>query len=295
MPRRKSHEWTQYELNTLVCLMAKQEHTSSALNLATELNTALHTVDVNDDIDKREIQDMVQEILLTRPAFAKMLSRHRILKITRVLKRSFERALYLSGDLADKEEDLKRKGDRQRTFREAVGQDDDDSNQQSEPSSPARTQVIAADWGGGALDTKGQVDDWGGAHVVLKSTEESMKGPDEYREINASGDKQAFLLGISDTQRAVGDLISTYSSRSSDKLPFYEEHAEDRSYPGHQLPDAWDWCSMRHLDSDVSVVGGGEFRGDDNGTGEEVVEEATAEIEAIETMGKPAWGGWGGV
>ncbi|KAI9723336.1 MAG: hypothetical protein M1812_001219 [Candelaria pacifica] len=106
MPR---HKWTKYELHTLLCFLAKQEHTESEIHLSTEFNKALSSMDYAGDIDKKEIRAKVLSLLKERPAFAKMLLRNKIPKLTRTLRLSFERALNFTGDIG--EEKPSRKND----------------------------------------------------------------------------------------------------------------------------------------------------------------------------------------
>ncbi len=98
MSRRK---WTKYELHTLLCFMAKQEHTESRIHLATELNKSFSLMDYASDIDMSEIHTKVVSLLKERPAFAKMLLRNRTPKLTRTLRMSFERALNFTGDVGE--------------------------------------------------------------------------------------------------------------------------------------------------------------------------------------------------
>lgn len=74
--------------------------------LPTAVNNALHRNDHAQDIDHREIHRKAKAILGERPAFANMLMRQRVPKMTRTLMRVFERGLKFSGEkvpVADEE------------------------------------------------------------------------------------------------------------------------------------------------------------------------------------------------
>ncbi|KAI9702433.1 MAG: hypothetical protein M1836_000912 [Candelina mexicana] len=149
MPR---HKWTKYELRTLLCFLAKQEHTDSEIHLATELNKALSSMDYAGDIDKKEIHTKVMSLLKERPAFAKMLLRNKIPKLTRTLRLSFERALNFTGDAGEERPSRKK---------DAIAATEWGNGQQETSASDG----VGQEWGGiagrdGTADTA--IGGWGG-------------------------------------------------------------------------------------------------------------------------------------
>ena len=100
------HAWTAHELHTLLSLIARHAHTDpDPLALATRLNDALHRGDHAADISLDAIREKTAQLLRERSAFRRMLHRQKAPRLTRVLRRSFERALGGDGDRQDKPED----------------------------------------------------------------------------------------------------------------------------------------------------------------------------------------------
>lgn len=104
----QKHNWTAFETRALVCALASGKYHAhpDKLALPTALNTALHGRTCKDDIDWREVHRYKNELLRSRPAFAKMLERHPVAKMTRTLWRVFERALPYAGEGKGQPEEL---------------------------------------------------------------------------------------------------------------------------------------------------------------------------------------------
>ena len=93
-----ARQWTVFEQEALLGLMAAQHHNGDPLELATMLNKALNDSDYRSDISTYDIQKEVKRLLQEHPNFASFLERHDSRKITRQLKMVFRRALKYSGD-----------------------------------------------------------------------------------------------------------------------------------------------------------------------------------------------------
>ncbi|KAL3425039.1 hypothetical protein PVAG01_04320 [Phlyctema vagabunda] len=106
------YEWSDFELHTLLCLLCKGMHLShpkkraddprtakrhAYLNVATELNKALHGNSFEKDIPQVEVTQKIDEILAAK-GFANYLSRSRVGKITRSMRIVFQRRPLLSFD-----------------------------------------------------------------------------------------------------------------------------------------------------------------------------------------------------
>lgn len=100
------HDWKPFELHTLLCLMCKGMHLggfqkrtddpSSAkrhayLNVATELNRAIHIGNFDQDIDRRVVANKIDEILSDMKGAVAFMERSRVHRITRSMKLVFER------------------------------------------------------------------------------------------------------------------------------------------------------------------------------------------------------------
>lgn len=73
--------------------------------LPTALNNLLHKHDHSADIPWEEVQRKANAIIERRPAFANMMMRSRVPKITRILMKSFERGLRFDGVKRDADDD----------------------------------------------------------------------------------------------------------------------------------------------------------------------------------------------
>ena len=93
-----SRQWTIFEQEALLGLMAAQYHNGDPLELATMLNKALNDSDYRSDISTNDIQKEVKRLLQDNPDFAGFLVRHSSRKLTRQLKMVFHRALRHSSD-----------------------------------------------------------------------------------------------------------------------------------------------------------------------------------------------------
>ncbi|KAI9776267.1 MAG: hypothetical protein M1839_000501 [Geoglossum umbratile] len=91
-------QWTIFEQEALLGLLAAQHHNGDPLEFATMLNKALNDSDYHSDISTNDIQQEVGRLLHEHPNFAGFLARHGSSKMTRQLKRVFHRALKYSGD-----------------------------------------------------------------------------------------------------------------------------------------------------------------------------------------------------
>ena len=101
VPEHPQHSWTQHELSVLLGLMARQVHTSrDEHHLPEKFNEKVDSLhgETHHDLAPGEIHAMVNQILQNRQAFARMLMRLKTKRLTRALKRSFERALNFTGD-----------------------------------------------------------------------------------------------------------------------------------------------------------------------------------------------------
>ncbi|KUJ19051.1 uncharacterized protein LY89DRAFT_475423 [Mollisia scopiformis] len=109
MPPAKSHNWSRFELHTMLCLIAKGVHLEERVrrsdapgtarvnayeNFATQLNVALHRNDYKSDISKREITYMLDHLLAEyKHVVGKggLVERNAGGRITRAMRMSFAR------------------------------------------------------------------------------------------------------------------------------------------------------------------------------------------------------------
>ncbi|RFU28042.1 hypothetical protein B7463_g8287, partial [Scytalidium lignicola] len=100
------HDWTPFEMHTLLCLIAKGEHCwapsekksdavdaqkHAYLNVATLLNKAVHHKDYKKDIDKREVARMIDIILQEKKGAMAFISRQPSRRLTRGMRQVWER------------------------------------------------------------------------------------------------------------------------------------------------------------------------------------------------------------
>ncbi|KAH8805684.1 hypothetical protein F5884DRAFT_455577 [Xylogone sp. PMI_703] len=103
--KNRHYEWTPFEMHTLLCLMAKGEHCwtpskktdeteakkHAYLNVATLLNKAIHDKDYDNDIDKREVARMIDQVLQEKKGAMAYIARQPARRLTRGMKQVWER------------------------------------------------------------------------------------------------------------------------------------------------------------------------------------------------------------
>ena len=99
-PPEPFHQWTQFETHMLVHILAqhKFQYNRDPMVLTTAFNRLLSTTNYESDISSGEIRLKIKEIVEGRPAFANMMMRQHVPKITRTLMRSYHRGLKFSGE-----------------------------------------------------------------------------------------------------------------------------------------------------------------------------------------------------
>ncbi|KAH7348767.1 hypothetical protein BKA65DRAFT_550833 [Rhexocercosporidium sp. MPI-PUGE-AT-0058] len=120
--RPKEHEWTQFELHTMLCLIAKGVHLEQRPNKRTDapsitranayenfysaLNNAVHGKDFSSDIHKKEVTRMLDQMLADRKHVAGkggLVERQRNGRVTRALRMAWNRSPAIDFDGTESE------------------------------------------------------------------------------------------------------------------------------------------------------------------------------------------------
>lgn len=129
------HEWTKFEIHTLLCLMSRNIHIrglpvpadeqqgnavaaggrsqnsrkkradlphvskrSAHMDVATALNRVLNGLDISQDIDHREVSTMIDQIVIEKKGSLAVMQRQKPKRMTRFLKQVLRRNVGFTGD-----------------------------------------------------------------------------------------------------------------------------------------------------------------------------------------------------
>ncbi len=99
------HEWTEFEMNTLLALICKRVHKTEGgfLTLTSQLNEALNPGSgrYQHDIEFEEVRDMVVRLTKQKKAAFAFIDRQPLSRLTRIQKRVFARDLPFTGTLTE--------------------------------------------------------------------------------------------------------------------------------------------------------------------------------------------------
>lgn len=106
------HQWTDFQIHTLLCLLAKGIHikahipvnnsTSTTsrynnMNVATALNRALNNGDYTSDVPVRAVALKIEELMISFPAAVQTMERQRVGVMTRTLRKVWKRGIRFDG------------------------------------------------------------------------------------------------------------------------------------------------------------------------------------------------------